>query len=78
VIPAFYRSLRLAIVLQSPLFDRGETFSREGPGLRTQKRTMSKNSRNDKKSKLMLDGDTRPGVDGQPKIGKNDLSHPMI
>ena len=34
---------------------------------------MGKKSKNDKKSKLILDSDTRPsGVNGQPKIGKKE------
>ena len=34
---------------------------------------MSKKFKNDKKSKSMLDGDTKhSGVNGQPKIGKNE------
>jgi len=43
----------------------------ERPTPRKPKRTMSKKSKNDKKSKSSLDT-KHSGVNGQPKIGKNE------
>ena len=49
------------------------------PTPRKPERTMSKKSRNDKKSKSTLDSDTKhSGVNGQPKIGKSEYEAEIL